>query len=361
MSRDIVFRGAVVVIMLVTTALRLSAEEPAGRREAAAAAMLSDKVDVGVLNAPLEHWLMRFAGRIDIPIRLDREALRRANVTSSTRFTASFKDVPVATVLREILRPFKLQARVVDGVIVVDNIKPSRDPGHSVANSHAAGLDQADRIRGDQARLKDWPRILRGFEQEAIQSLTPVLQAEIAFMRRICTPTTEQLQQLKRDRSKQLQEISRELRGDQFDFDDPWAELRPVARRVVQRKVATWVQFHLSPEQAARYKSEIHQRDAKLRNVCVRNLVSAIDCELLLTAEQREHLSADLDAHWRDRWTTPVVLAVTFPEVPDELILPHLDAVQRARWSKLPKTDSVSQGLPRDAFLGMNPVLDKND
>jgi hypothetical protein len=230
----------------------------------------------------------------------------------------------------------------------------------------AAGPQAADKTATAYAQTAEQARILRRFEAEAITNLRPVLQVEVAFMQRICGPSAEQLRQLKGDRKKQLQKIAEELRGGQFDFDDPWSKLRPVARRFVQRKVATWVHAHLSPAQAHRYESEIERREAKIRDVCAKNFVAAMDRDLLLSAEQREKLGAELARKWDSEWTMGVVNGLmqrprVFPKLPDELVLPYLDASQQARWASLPKQDRASWGIQQDAFLGMWPELDDKD
>ncbi|HET6324298.1 MAG TPA: hypothetical protein VFG04_06325 [Planctomycetaceae bacterium] len=334
----------------------------AEKAEVPVAKLLIYKIDLGVLNVPLDYLAKRLALRLGVPIRLDPEGLRRANVAASTRITASFKEVPVRVVLGEILRPLKLQARVVNGVIVIDDIKSS--PGTAPqAEGDLAKLTDADKARGEQARTVDWPRGLRSFDREAASSLGPVLRVEAAFLNRICNPSAEQMQQLEQDRTKQLQAIAQELRGDQFDFDEPWRDLRPVARQFVQRNVAAWAHAHLSPVQANRYETETRKRNEKVRDVCARNLVAALDREVFLSENQRTKLTTALTRDWDPAWTPLVVhgearVPAEFPRIRDTLIASDLDAAQQARWAELTKVEPASWGLPDDAFLGLHAELD---
>jgi hypothetical protein len=185
-----------------------------------------------------------------------------------------------------------------------------------------------------------------------------LLQVELKFAKRVCAPTAEQMNKIKQEALTQI--VGAEL--NQRVGNNVQQALND-ARRGVQQKVAELVRAHLSPEQIKRYEGEIQLRDANLRQACARNLIVAIDQELSLTEWQRQKLSTELAGNWDDSWTTTVVLtsmnnnsAVNFlPNVPDELVVPYLDATQRSLWSGLQKRENGIWGGIGAAFLGMGP------
>jgi hypothetical protein len=161
------------------------------------------------------------------------------------------------------------------------------------------------------------------------------------------------MQQLRQEGLKQLEEMARAIqRNGMRGTDDP--------RRMVQEQLAEVVRSTLSPAQTARYETEIQKRIANLRQVCARNLVVALDQELFLTEFQRQKLCAELASNWDDSWTMTVVQGSVgnpgwVPTVPDEFIVPYLDAEQRLLWNTLPKRGNTVWALQTTAFLGMTP------
>ncbi len=92
-----------------------------------------------------------------------------------------------------------------------------------------------------------------------------------------------------------------------------------------------------------------------------RNLLVTLDGELFLTPKQREELCTDLSQNWDDAWTVSLALTSTnerglIVAVPDELIMPHLDPLQRLLWRRLPKTGKLICALDQTAFLGLPPL-----
>ena len=74
---------------------------------------------------------------------LDKGGLRRAKVAASVPITASFKQVPLGVALRQILRPLKLQHRVADGTIIIDDIGLRSGRAHRPADARWARAECA--------------------------------------------------------------------------------------------------------------------------------------------------------------------------------------------------------------------------
>jgi len=140
MSRLIPLRGSIVLIVLASTTVRLCAQQkPAGfpgtnadinRTNAAVEKSLAARTDIDALNVPLEDFMKALAKDHGVTIRLDKSGLKRAGVAPSMQITASFKQVPLGLALRQILRPLKLQYRVADGVVVIDDLGLPLDAAH---------------------------------------------------------------------------------------------------------------------------------------------------------------------------------------------------------------------------------------
>jgi hypothetical protein len=358
MNRFTVLRESLLVIVVATTGVGLRADQPTGTRgaagDAAVAKVLAAKVDLDV-DSRLEDLVPILEKRFGIPIRIDKNSLRRAHVDSGTRITVSFKQVPLGVALWQILRPLKLQHRVVDGSVVIDVGIPldqprPRRPRPVMIERQVVGrvvpMPQAEFAPAARARTFNDDATVRG-------QLRLVLQLELKFIKHVCSPTAEQLDQLKQDGLKHIV-------GEELDHNDPEALRKAIGdpRHAVESRMADLVRAHLSPAQANRFDSEIKQRAANLRQVSARNLVVAIDQELSLTEWQRQKITKELTDNWDDAWTMTVVLGSSsntalIPAVPDELIVPYLDAAQRSQWDGLPKRGNMVLGVRTSAFLGM--------
>jgi DNA-directed RNA polymerase specialized sigma subunit len=186
------------------------------------------------------------------------------------------------------------------------------------------------------------------------QQMRRLLQIELNFVQTVCTPSPEQLRQLRQDGLKQITDAINNWQVENG------GTLPSYAREIVQDEVMASVRTRLSPAQVARYVSEIQKRKANVRQACARNLVVRLDRELCLTARQREKLCAELAGNWDDAWTVSVVMTSmneqgVIPTVPDELIVPHLDALQRLLWNRLLKRGKIIWRVDETAFLGMTP------
>jgi hypothetical protein len=361
MSRLLALRGSLVAIIFAATGVWVRGQQvtavPVDRANAIAKA-LAAKIDIDALNVPLADFVKDVARRYAVPIELDKAGLRRAKVDPSLPITASFKQIPLGAALRQVLRPLKLQHRVADGTLIIDDISLPLDDAHPpgggpVAPQPVRQIRPGVRI-GRAIRVNN----IAGINgQGTIQQLRPALQVELNFVKSLCAATPEQMQQIKAEALQQIADAAKDLeRGNngRQGFNQ--------ARRRVQDKVGELVHKKLSPAQAVRYDDEIKKRYANLHQVCARNLVVALDEELSLTEWQRQKLFTELSDNWDDSWTLGVVLVATrtyqmLPNVPDELVVPYLDAAQRTLWNGLSKGNNTFWGVEFAAFLGMGPPM----
>ncbi len=358
--------GTLLVMVFLAPLALLAADSPSARHTArgneAIRKALAAKVDIDVLNQPIRDFIAQVAKRIGGPVVLGKAGLRRAEVDPTLEITASFKQVPLGTALRQILRPLKLQHRVVDGALVIDDVGEQPDElAQRAAIVRARNV--AERRAREQALRFNWQKVkgLDAFIDVKVMTplfyVRPLLQRELDFVSRTCQPTPRQLDQLQDAAWKQIGDA---LADWQTDNGTPAPSY---SREIVQDEVRNAVRTTLSPVQIARYEAEVTSRKVFRNLACARSLLVTLDGELFLTTRQRDELCADLAQNWDEAWTATIALTSTndggvIPAVPDELILPHLDPLQRLLWRRLPKTGKINWPLDQTAFLGLLP-LDK--
>lgn len=261
--------------------------------------------------------------------------------------------------MRQILLPLKLQHRVVDGALVIDDVGEQPDElAQRAAIVRARNV--AERRAREQALRFNWQKVkgLDAFIDVKVMTplfyVRPLLQRELDFVSRTCQATPRQLDQLQDAAWKQIGDA---LADWQTDDGTPAPSY---SREIVQEEVRNAVRTTLSPVQIARYEAEVTSRKAFRNLACARSLLVTLDGELFLTTRQRDELCADLAQNWDEAWTATIALTSTndrgvIPAVPDELILPHLDPLQRLLWRRLPKTGKINWPLDQTAFLGLLP------
>jgi hypothetical protein len=361
--------GAFLAIVLAGPGMLLPADQAGPRRanhgNEAVRQALAAKVDIDVLNLPLREFVPYMAKRLGGPVVLGKAALRRAEVNPALEITASFKQVPLGVALRQILRPLKLEHRVVDGGLLIEDVGEVPDELPRPATQIRVGQVALER--------QAWEQVLRFNRQKAkgidalvdLKVLTPLVQVrtllrlELDFVRRACQPRPQQEQRLQ---DTAWQQVGEALANWQTDNGAP---VPSYAREVIQDEVLSAVRTTLSPAQVARYEAEAAKRKAFRNLACARNLLVTLDGELLLTPKQREELCTALSQNWDDAWTVSLATTSTnerglIPAVPDELMMPHLDALQCLLWRRLPKTGKLIWRLDQTAFLGL-PPLDAGD
>ena len=114
--------------------------------------------------------------------------------------------------LRQVLRPLKLQHRVADGALVIDDIGLPLDDAHPpgggpVGPPPIGQMLPAVRI----VRAVRFNNMVRINGQGTIQQLRPALQVELNFVKSLCAPTAEQMQLLKAEALKQIADAARNL------------------------------------------------------------------------------------------------------------------------------------------------------
>jgi hypothetical protein len=198
------------------------------------------------------------------------------------------------------------------------------------------------------------------FEQQFGAQFRQLYRSELHFMRLVTQPTRHQYEAIAADGEAVLKATTRKfaevmMRGVPSDQSDPRAALADA--------VAKSVRTTLSPDQAARYQTELDQREAARKRAVLLNLVGMADSVLILTAEQRDQLYAILETNWHDSWNQAQWLTISgqyYPPMPDAKILPILTEAQRAVWRGIPK-GNVRFGFSLSAVPGVEIGEEKWD
>ena len=168
------------------------------------------------------------------------------------------------------------------------------------------------------------------------RTANPQLEVELSFVRKVCAPSKEQLQAIRKDLQKCLTAAA--------------DRTGPSSCDLLPQELADCVARHLSKEDAARYRAEVAKREAQEREACVYTLVALVDPDLSLSDEQRKKLVPALTRVWKPVWSQMIELNVRWntrrvPPIPDEMILPLLDAEQARAWKRLPKNLQTEQAF----------------
>ncbi len=165
-----------------------------------------------MLNLPFREFVPYVAKRLGGPVVLGKAALRRAEVDPALEITASYKQVPLGVALRQILRPLKLEHRVVDGGLVIEDIGEVPDELPRPATQIRARQIAVERQAWEQALWCNRQKA-KGIDALVdLKALTPLVQVrpllllELNFARRACQPRPEQAQRLQDAAWKQVGE-----------------------------------------------------------------------------------------------------------------------------------------------------------
>ena len=183
--------------------------------------------------------------------------------------------------------------------------------------------------------------------------LKPLIEAEILFVKKVCKPSKE--------------ELGRIRKGVEIYVDKTNPGAVASARTFLREPLEDGVDKYLTRVQAELYRAECQKRQAFEREACVHTLVAQLDRELLLSTAQRHAISKSLAAKWDDTWDALIELVAVegtrlLPQIPDDLIEPHLESPQLDIWINLPKVGSMNWRFqsPNLTIMGI-PVPDWED
>jgi hypothetical protein len=184
----------------------------------------------------------------------------------------------------------------------------------------------------------------------------PILRAEYHLARSVCELTAAERTEIAREGEKALGEAAKAYAEmQQKMMRGQWRanEAPPDPATMIEEGLARAIRARLPADRAARYESELAKRENDRKCAAVRNLVAKLDQELVLSADQREKISAEMTANWADSWGRNIEPYLNnanyFPAIPRRLLIPYLNSTQRSVWSAVQQVSTTSW---RNAALG---------
>ena len=174
----------------------------------------------------------------------------------------------------------------------------------------------------------------------------PILTTELNFIRQMCDLAPEQRPKIKAAGEASLNEAvlkMAEFQGGRMRGGVRVQNAQPDPQRAIRESLAKVLRETLTPEQMTKYETEATQRTALRKRAAIRYVVARLDSTLCLTSEQRDKMAQSITAGWQDNWENWLRFSSYgdqyFPQVPDQHVVPHLDADQKSMWSGLQKVN----------------------
>jgi hypothetical protein len=190
--------------------------------------------------------------------------------------------------------------------------------------------------KGMNVRRRGVPMNLDAQVQQFTQQFRPILRAEYHVVRAVCQLTLEQRKQIARDAENALKDVAQSYVE---AMQRPMTAAERTAREprtLIQDALFRAVKARLTANQAARYQEELARRSAGRKQLAVRNLVARLDNDLVLSSAQRDQISQSLSSHWDDSWAQSLEMFLYdygfIPPIPDQLVAPFLNEVQKKAW-----------------------------
>ena len=195
---------------------------------------------------------------------------------------------------------------------------------------------------------------LKQFEARYGRHFDQIIKTELHFIRLVCQPTRQQYDALAADgkliRTKVLNKFAMVQqgmnRGIHSSSDNDTR--KPVAEDLLQS-----AKRHLSPDQVAKYESELAERNNAHQEVAILVTAAKLDEKLVLNTEQRSQVTRVLGENWNESWgSVPMMMHGSryFPNIPDQKIIPLLTSTQKNVLRTLNQQNRVFFGFN----VGMN-------
>ena len=329
----------------------LNADVPTIRRK------LQARTDLKVDKVPLKEVIAQLAKRHSIPIRIDENSLKKAQIAVDTPITASIKGLTLNASLRQILKDLHLSHDLKDGAIVI-----SADAEDDLAAAGKAHVERKDeeRVRAEEAAkvAEEVARVNQGRpgaglidpdqaegdvqQKEFARRFKSALRAELNFVQKVCEPTDEQMAEIRQvlekyqtDMVKKYSDIQKRVARGQRQGVTTYPDPRKLIRDSLKKTLKTT----LDADRWARFDRELEERRIDQTRAAVHNVVAKIDRDITLSAEQAAKNSSKLlTAGWNPAWGLQFEMFLQqggqfAPSLPPKLVTPHLNPIQTKIWS----------------------------
>ena len=209
--------------------------------------------------------------------------------------------------------------------------------------------DNKDVAKQKAAQLKRQEQQLHQRVAALVAQMKPqsrqTLLAELNFLRTVCDIPKEHRAKIKSAGEKSVDNSVRVFAEFQVNprpsKSQTQANFNP--ERELRAVIAKELKEVVTPEQFALYESETAKRREATKRAAIDFMVARLDRALWLSREQREKIVESMISHWQDSFENWLLYAQyqenMFPQLPFDIINPHLNAEQRSVWTTLSKTD----------------------
>jgi hypothetical protein len=183
---------------------------------------------------------------------------------------------------------------------------------------------------------------------EARHFVTPIVNAELEFIRQTCDLTPSQRPVIKAESVAALNEAVRKVTklDHLMQNDDERAEklrMEYDPRHVVRKRLDKVLKQVLTTDQWTTYVEERSRKDDYRKRATIMDIASRVDQVLFLTPEQRDRIMEGLATGWQDRWEQWLTMCENvdggFPDFADAIINQQLNRNQKKVWKTLDKFD----------------------
>jgi len=226
-------------------------------------------------------------------------------------------------------KPAEPKKKAKEGFQAVPEKKASSAQKAAAAAKKRAVAVQRENAVADQnqAQLLHWR-----------QQLQPVLVNELNFVRQVCEIPREQRATVRAAGEKSLDAAAATLVQEQQRGRA--AEQLPLSQKM-QGDLREVLQAALPAEQFERYQQELNARTQHRKRAAILSVVASLEEALSLDLDQRRAITESIEAKWREPWEIWLVLNrysdQYFPDIPDDVLVPHLRQAQRELWKDLQK------------------------
>jgi hypothetical protein len=134
----------------------------------------------------------------------------------------------------------------------------------------------------------------------------------------------------------------------------------PDSRKAIQESLLAAVKAHISADQAALYQAEVTTRVTERKKAVIDYMVSKLDVGLVLSADQRTKIAEALGSNWNDAWMQSLesyqYADQYMPNLPDNLVFPHLNTTQKSVWRGGQKLNYWGANFANPMVMGLEDL-----
>ena len=276
--------------------------------------------------APRQDLQVIIAKSVRIEAKADDKAKDKNKDKEKEQLSAEEKKKKIAESLKKAIDPKKAAA-------LAEKLEREKK------EKKQAAVNEAEKVKKD-AEAAELKALLPQFEQQ----VRPLIRSKYNLLRSVANPTKEQrakivveAEEAQRDVVKVFAELQLKMQRGMWDGNSKY----PNGQNLVAEKFKELAKKCLNPDQLERYNQEMARREEVYKSVCVKNLVSMIDQQLVLSPDQRDKLAADLAKKWDKNWVSSLEVFMYgeqfMPQLPDDVMLTHLNASQKEVWKATPR------------------------